>query len=124
MVMPMPDTMSVDEYNELVAGKRRSKYNNRHTVIDGIRFDSAKEARRYSELRLMEQAGEITDLQLQPRFLIEVNGVKVCTYVADFQYTDANGELVVEDVKGVRTSVYTVKAKLMRAVYGIVVQEV
>jgi dsDNA-binding SOS-regulon protein len=65
-----------------------SKYGAVRTEVDGISFASKKEARRYSELKLLERAGEIADLQLQPRFPLTVNGVRVCTYVADFQYRD------------------------------------
>lgn len=118
------DTLTADEYNELVDRAKRSKYGNRKTKVDGITFDSAAEARRYADLVLMEKAGEITDLELQPRYPLLVNGEKVGTYVADFAYRDAAGVLVVEDVKGMRTREYIMKAKLMRAVHGIEVQEV
>jgi hypothetical protein len=83
------------------------------------------EARRYQELRLMERAGEIEKLTLQRRYPIRVNGVLVCAYVSDFEYRDLRtGRWVVEDVKGARTSTYKLKAKLMRAVHGIEIQEV
>lgn len=103
---------------------RRNKYGNKLAVVDGIRFASQREARRYVELKLLQQAGEISDLKLQPRFTIMVNGVKVCTYTADFSYRNSRGEFVVEDVKGVRTRDYKLKKRLMLAVYGIQVVEV
>lgn len=100
------------------------KYRNRKTVVDGVTFDSQKEARRYSELKLLERAGSITSLELQPRFPIVVNGVKVCKYVADFGYVDQIGSPVIEDVKGVKTPMYNLKKKLMRAVHGIEIVEI
>lgn len=99
------------------------KYKNRKTVVNGITFDSAKEARRYSELVLLEKAGVINTLKLQPSFKIVVNGVKICTYRADFSYTE-DGRFVVEDVKGFITQVYSMKRKLMLATHGIEIKEV
>jgi hypothetical protein len=113
------------DYPGLLARKgRRSKYGAVRTTIDGITFASKAEARRYRELRLLEQAGEIVLLTVQPKFPLVVDGVKVCDYVADFRYSTPNAEVVVEDVKGVRTPVYRLKAKLMKALYGITIREV
>ena len=103
---------------------RRSKYGNRPTEVDGIKFASAKEARRYSELKVLSRAGLVKGLILQPRFPITINGVKVCEYVGDFEYRDETGARVIEDAKGVRTDVFILKSKLMRAVHGIDVKEV
>jgi hypothetical protein len=100
-----------------------TKYGAIRTEVDNITFASKSEARRYAELKIMLAAGEIDDLELQPQYPIIVNGVKVCTYVADFRYIDRGG-IVVEDTKGVRTAVYRLKAKLLYACYGITVQEV
>lgn len=100
-----------------------AKYRNRKTVVDGITFDSVKEARRYGELKRLERAGEIRGLELQPRFPIIVNGIKVCEYRADFDYYNAAGNQIVEDVKGFKTPIYNLKKKLMRAVYGIDILE-
>jgi hypothetical protein len=100
----------------------RTKYRAVRTVVDGISFASKKEARRYSELKLMEKAGEIRDLCLQPRYVLNVNNVKVTTYVADFEYWTGNRRIV-EDCKGFRTDVYRLKAKLMDALYGIKIVE-
>lgn len=103
---------------------RRGKYGARRTEVDGITFASAMESRRYGELRLAEMAGEIRDLELQPRYPLRVNGQLICTYVADFRYLDVRtGRIVVEDVKGKPTPVYRLKAKLMRAVHNISVLE-
>lgn len=107
-----------------------SKYGNKRTEVDGIVFASKKEAARYQELRLLEKAGKISTLVLQPRFDLKVNGFKVCTYVGDFLYNDLGGKgsgawiSVLEDVKGVKTPAYRLKKKLMKAVLGIEIQEV
>jgi len=101
-----------------------SKYRNVRTVVDGITFDSAAEARRYEQLKLLEIGGAILDLELQPRYEIKVNNHKVCVYVADFRYVEtATGEVMVEDVKGVRTALYKLKRKLVKAVHGIDIYE-
>ena len=99
-----------------------NKYHAQKTEVDGIWFASKKEANRYIELRLLERAGEISDLKLQPRFPIVMNGIKVCTYIADFQYID-KGKVVTEDVKGVKTPTYKIKKKLVKAVYNIDILE-
>lgn len=102
---------------------RHNKYNNHKTELDGKKFDSIKEASRYAELKLMEKAGEIKDLELQKRFLLlpaftDKTGTKhrAVTYVADFVYKDKTGEEVIEDVKSPATRsnpVYKIKKKLM-----------
>jgi len=91
-----------------------SKYRAIKTEIDGIVFDSQAEGRRYRELLQLQQAGEIHDLQLQVPFKVIVNGKKICTYLADFQYTDVNGKVIVEDVKSqpTRTPTYRIKKKI------------
>jgi hypothetical protein len=84
-------------------------------------FDSAKEARRYMELRTRLAVGEIDKLQLQVEFVLEVNGGKVASYVADFVYQE-NGKMVVEDVKSAvtrRIRIYRLKKKLMKQIHGI-----
>jgi hypothetical protein len=105
--------------------KRASKYRNRKTVVDGITFDSKKEAERYATLRIRERAGEIELLATQVRLPIRIDGVLVCTYVADFTYFDrATRTNVVEDVKGMKTAIYRLKKKLVKAVLGIEITEV
>lgn len=91
-----------------------SKYRSKRTEIDGISFASKKEAKRYSELKLLERAGHIRQLTLQPRFPLKVGGQLICTYVADFAYFDQNAR-VIEDSKGFRTREYIIKAKLLKA---------
>jgi hypothetical protein len=115
------------------AGKGRSKYRACPTVVHGFRFASKREAARYSELLLLGLAGEIRNLELQPRFPITVNGVRVADWIGDFRYQERNRRVprfleagwrdVIEDVKGVRTPVYRLKKKLVWAIYGIDVRE-
>lgn len=105
-----------------------SKYHARKTTIDGIQFDSAKEAKRYVKLRDMERAGEIQGLRLQVPFEIlpnfECDGVKYrgMKYVADFVYV-RDGKFVVEDCKGFKTAEYKLKKKLMAYVNHINIEE-
>ena len=112
--------VTLDEYRQLVS---RRKYGNRKTTIDGITFDSKREAARYRQLKALEQAGEICNLELQPRFVLldtftDSHGKRhqAITYVADFQYTEA-GRVVVEDAKGVETAVFKIKRKLFLSRY-------
>ncbi len=99
------------------------KYRNQPTFVDGIRFASKKEAYRYRELKILESNNLISNLSLQPRFPLIVNGTKVATYVGDFAYVDDRGKIV-EDVKGIRTPVYKLKKKLLKAIHGIDIVEV
>lgn len=92
------------------------KYNAKKTTVDGITFDSRKEAERYKELKALERVGKIDKLELQPRFLLQDGfrydgkAIRKIEYVADFLYRDLSTyELVVEDVKGVKTDVYKLK---------------
>lgn len=108
-----------------------SKYRAKPTIVQGIRFASHAEARRYQALRLLEQAGTIRQLKLQPRYPLVFKGkhdlVHVGAYVADFWYLQVNGAVerpVIEDVKGVRTPVYKLKKKLVEGIYGVTITEV
>ena len=108
----------------------KSKYHAQPVEIDGIRFDSQKEARRYSELRLLERAGEIRDLQYHKVFVLipdqRIGGKIVehpVKYEADFCYYDKDGQAVVEDTKGYRTADYIIKRKLMLYVHKIQIKE-
>jgi hypothetical protein len=118
-----------------------SKYHSKKVIINGVRFDSRREARRWNELLLLERAGKITDLKRQVEFeLIPAQrepdtigvrgGVKKgkvieqkCSYVADFTYME-NGKLVVEDTKGVRTRDYILKRKMLLYFHGIRIKEI
>ena len=106
--------------------KNLSKYKAKRTEIDGIKFASKKEAARYQELKLLEKAGEIKELELQPKFPMVINCAKICTYIADFKYYDNKlKDYVVEDVKGMRLQTYLLKKKLLLALYpGIIFREV
>ena len=104
-----------------------TKYHNRKTMHQGIRFDSQKEATRYQELLLLERAGHIRNLECQPRYDLVVNGHKLGFYKADFRYEEvATGAVVVEDVKSpaTKTAVYRLKKKLVQALYGVEIVEV
>ena len=105
------------------------KYNNTKVFVDGHTFDSKKEARRYYELRLLEKVGEITDLQLQVKYVLipsqRIDGKIVereCAYKADFVYKK-NGETIVEDTKGFKTRDFVIKRKLMLYIHGIRIKE-
>lgn len=108
-----------------VAPAKPSKYRNKKTTVDGIVFDSRKEAARYGELKSLLEAGEISDLRIHPPYSLEVKGVKLGKYLADFAYLDAATQReIVEDVKGVKTAVYRLKKKLVWAIYRIKIVEV
>ena len=99
------------------------KYRNTPVVVDGIRFDSKGEAKRWQELKLLQRAGEIADLERQVRFPLRgASGTTVCHYTADFRYVEMdNGyakRAVVEDFKGMKTPLFKLKAKLFRDNYG------
>lgn len=119
---------------------RNNKYGARKYTVDGITFDSRKEARRYQELKLLQRAGRIAELRLQVRFellpaqyektdAVYVKGPRKgqpkrgrciensVVYIADFVYTE-NGRMIAEDVKGMRTKDYILKRKLFRYFYG------
>lgn len=100
----------------------RNKYRAIKTTVDGIKFDSKKEATRYQTLKILVMAKEISDLSLQPKFDLIVNGTKIGFYKADFQYTQ-DGKTVVEDVKGMKTPIYNLKKKMIKAIYGFDVFE-
>jgi hypothetical protein len=108
----------------------RSKYRAVRTTIDGITFASKREAKRYSELKMLEKAGEIWDLQLQAKFALYVllqhpdSDSPIGHYIADFTYKNRQREHVVEDSKGFRTPLYKWKKKHFEAQYGITIQEV
>lgn len=122
-----------------------SKYHARKVTRGGRTFDSAKEARRFSELSLLQRAGEISDLRCQVKYILipaqrepdtvgkrggTIKGKlleRECAYIADFVYKQ-NGVEIVEDVKGYRDStayaLFTIKRKLMLWVHGIKIKEV
>jgi len=98
-----------------------NKYHAIPTTIDGIRFDSKREAERFQELTLLQKAGEIGGLVCHPHFVVwegkdKQGKVQHVDYKGDFQYEE-NCHVVVEDVKGVRTAVFSIKAKMFRCMY-------
>ena len=113
---------------------KRSKYGAARHVIDGIRFDSKREAKRWQELRLLESLGKIADLERQPAYYFAVSrerdGARVQVskrfqYRADFRYRDLEtGRVVVEDAKGMRTAMYRLKKQLVEAQHEIEIVEV
>lgn len=103
-----------------------SKYKSNKTTVHGITFDSKKEAMRYLELAQRANTGAITNLELQPKLDLVVNGQKIGFYRGDFRYRH-NGVTVVEDVKSQFTAklpVYRLKKKIVKALYGIDITEV
>ena len=115
----------------MAGGKPKSKYRAVRTNVDGIVFASKKEARRYCDLKILECAGEIRDLELQPAFPFSINGRKVtfpsgrqAKYIADFAYFDVVlNRRVVLDVKGMKTEIYKLKKAIVEAMFPDVVIE-
>lgn len=123
---------------------RSGKYNAKKVIVDGIEFDSQREAHRWKELQLLQRAGEITELERQVPYLLipaQYDQVPVyqdgrvlkykkkciereCKYYADFKYKDKTGKVIVEDTKGYRTKDYLIKRKLMLHEYGIRIKEI
>lgn len=108
-----------------MAWKGYSKYRNKKTELDGITFDSKREAERYAELKLLEKVGEIAHLKLQPevilqdKFIHKGKTIRAIKYKADFAYFDkATGKSVIEDVKGMETETFKLKKKLFLKKYG------
>ena len=109
----------------------KKKNNNRFNVspveertLDGIVFASKKEMKRYAELRLLQRAGEVQDLELQPEFRVSINGQHYCTYTADFAYTE-KGERIVEELKSTGTAkdaAFRLRKKAAELFYGIKVR--
>jgi hypothetical protein len=123
--------------------RRYSKYKNKKITVDGIIFDSKKEARRYSDLKLLEKTGEIYDLQRQVKFILipaqrepdevgprggKIKGKLIereCSYIADFvYYLKDSKKPIVEDTKGMRTTEYIIKRKLMLYLHNIRIKEI
>jgi Protein of unknown function (DUF1064) len=104
---------------------RRHKFNAMPTEVDGVRFDSKREARRWAELQLLERAGQIHHLERQVAYPLHAGAQQpIGAYVSDFSYVSAEGRLVVEDAKGIRTPLYRWKKKHLAAEYGIAIVEV
>lgn len=104
-------------------GRKRNKYGNKKVKKDDIVFDSIAERDRYIYLKQKEDAGLIKDLQLQVKYLLQEKfiykgkTIREINYIADFEYIDANGTSIVEDVKGIETAEFKLKAKLFKYKY-------
>lgn len=115
---------------ETAKGEHMNKYGNTRIEVDGIIFDSKREAARWKELKLMERAGEISDLQRQvpfsviPSFRCNGHAYRESKYIADFTYRDKKGSFIVEDAKGVKTKEYMLKKKLVAWLHSIEIREV
>lgn len=101
-----------------------SKYGNKRTAYNGRFFASKREAHRAWELDMLKRAGVITSWLPQPEFKIVHNEVKICSYFADFKVFYPNGSVEYEDVKGMRTDVFILKKKLVKAFYNIEIKEI
>jgi len=128
-------TMTDIAQRQQKATPKPSKYNNKKTTVDGVTFDSAKEANRWNELRMLEKAGQIRYLERQPKFDLTVRNVVIGSYIADFRYERRepidtgypvlNWAIVIEDVKGMRgLPLYLWKIKHFNAQYGLYVIEI
>lgn len=107
------------EVRGILAQPRRSKYGAKPTIVDGVRFASKKEARRWCELKLLERAGKIEDLRRQMPYEFTVNGVVIERARWDFRYHEIGKGIVVEDSKGFETRDSKRKRKWMKALYCI-----
>ena len=103
--------------------RRPNKYFAKKTLAFGLKFDSKWESERWGQLKAMEKAGVVTELERQVRYTLSINDIKICDYVADFrylqQYEDGFSKLIVEDAKGVLTPEFKLKQKMMKAIHGI-----
>ena len=105
-------------------GRRRHKYRAKPVRYNGHYFASTGEARRYIDLRALEESGEISDLRIQVAFVVrDAAGVIVIRYVADFVYRGGDGRSIVEDFKGTRTAEYRRKKRHIERVHGIKIFE-
>jgi hypothetical protein len=124
-VPPDSNRWTPEQFNQYMANKKQkrpNKFNAEPTVVDGIRFDSKKEAAYYGTLQVRKRCGEITEILIHKKFKLAVNGVHICDYEADFVITLASGKVQVLDVKGAATEglpIFRMKKALMMAVHGI-----
>jgi hypothetical protein len=111
-------SITIEEYKQLQKKKKKPKYGNIITTVDGIKFQSRFEARYYKELKIRKAAGEIKDFSLQPKFMLqpqfthEGKAIAPITYVGDFLITHNDGSIEVVDTKGKETDVFKIKKKM------------
>lgn len=124
--------MTLEEYRKLTKSSK-NKYGAKKVVSNGKTFDSKKEAKRYTELLILQKNGYIKDLQTQVKYVLipsqkDEQGKVIereCSYKADFVYFDIEAnKTIVEDTKGFRTPEYKIKRKLMLYVHNIRIKEV
>ena len=108
-----------------------NKYHNKKIIVDGYKFDSIKEANYYNQLKLLQRAGLIRDLELQrtfilqPSFKLNNKTRRNITYKADFTYfSNEDNKIHVIDIKGFKTDVYNIKKKMFEYKYGIEIEEI
>ena len=109
---------------KILKRKGKAKFRNVRVEYDGIKFDSKRECAHYQELKLLEAAGEISQLRVHPRdFTITINNQRICRYEPDFIfYDELQGRFRIQDVKGVVTALFKLKKKLVEATYDIEVE--
>lgn len=118
------ETRALNRVLGLTTPRKRPKYGNTRVYIDGYKFDSKLEAKHYVELKLRQDAGEISKLTLKPKYELraaplhrETGPVKICSIIPDFEYIE-NGIVVTCDTKGMITADWKIKAKIFAANYG------
>lgn len=122
--------MTIAEWRKKVPVTKASKFNNKKTELNGVMFDSKKEAKYMQDLECLVTLGEVTKIERQVRIRLDVNGVHIAVYVLDFRVTYADGHVEYIDVKGYRNPkmpfyrVYLMKKRLVEALHGITITEV
>lgn len=106
------ERITPEQYRQMI-DKPKSKYRAKKAVVDNITFDSRLEANYYCELKMLQRAGEVTHIELQPKFPLP-GGIK---YIADFRVTYADGREEIVDCKGFKTATYRLKKRLFKAEY-------
>jgi len=136
----LPDNLKdrVMEEESKVVQPKKSKYGSKKTEFDGVVFDSKKEASYYQELLMLQKAGEVIDIELQPKFFYEIHYqqpkenypisqgnslMKRAFYRADFKVVYTDGRVEIVDCKGFKTSIYKQKKKIIETLYGIIIIE-
>lgn len=119
----MTDRMSREQYKAQQQAPKKRKYRNVPVTVDGLRFDSKREAAYYGELKIREKAGEVSALALQPSFELLNDGGKKTRYVADFAFWDHVADRFrIVDVKGFETRIFQMKKRMMKVLKGIDVE--
>lgn len=117
--------ISEEEFNRLTGVKKAKprKYRNKPTVVDNITFHSKKEANHYLTLKRLLKSGHISELELQPQYLITHAGKRICKVILDFRYRDKRtGQVIHQDVKGKDNQLSKLKRKLLEAQFGFTVE--